>query len=450
MLLTIGLLFSILILYGNPPDSVKLKLDFPVFDWPHQYYAAKTTGSFLKGYANPSMAQSLSLSNNLYYAGHYGIRRSFENVRRPFWRKLGTRSAIAAFDILSTYLPFGYAWLHEEYHRAVLTRREANSFNGIYRFPVGQDVVAVSHVRDEDLERIADYHQPDFRRLQTAGIEGQLHQVQSLQKSNFYHHKQLPHLMLYWLSVTNNAFYVLACSSDTFDALVDKMNERDGATISNRDFTGPDFTAWADALFYPEKPYAHRGTHPSGVGYNRYIKPSQLTNEARDYLKKQGVLQFINFLSPMMFGKERIRLKSSYTGNHYGNFAFRHMLTPFGYDLSMDLFYQGPQNNLFFAVHNYHNRHKSFWGIESMVLNRALTETIYTDIRIMLWQQPEALSFDAKKGQTGSLLGFRAHRYAYGRISPFIELEAKSTGWVMGNVFLQPNFSLRAGFSFIY
>jgi len=174
----------------------------------------------------------------------------------------------------------------------------------------------------------------------------------------------LPHVPLYWIITLNSILYVADSSTDAFDSVVDKMNAQEN-DIRERDFTGPDFTAWVHALFYPDEPYTNRGSHPSGIGINRYIKPSQLTSEEKEYLKKQGQLQWLNLLSPHLFGVSRVKLGSSDRGPSYGNFAVRHVLTPFGSDISLDLFYKNTGINLLLTVHTYQNQSHSFWGVES-------------------------------------------------------------------------------------
>lgn len=272
----------------NRADTLRFLLEIPLLDLPYQSIATQTRGNFLKSYTNTSMAQSLALSNGFYCASHYGIKKAFMPIKSTFLRKLLTSSALLAADFASTSIPFGLAWLHEEYHRAVLTKNRANSFNDVYKFSFGSSVIAVSRLKDSDLARISDYHKEDFRRLQTAGIEAQYHQIQTLQKYNFYYHQKIPHQILYWFSTINSTLYVSECATTTIDKLIDEMNEKEGKDISRRDFTGPDFTAWADALFFPEKPYSARGIHPSGVGINRYVKYADLSSDAKAYLKKQG------------------------------------------------------------------------------------------------------------------------------------------------------------------
>lgn len=255
----------------NKADTIGLILDFPLLDLPYQRYATNTAGNFFAGYANPSMPQSLAMSNNLYTSAHYGIK-SIVKTKNEFLRILINNGIAAGFDAFTFYVPFGYGWLHEEYHRAVMTRREINSFNDMNTFPFGQTTVSVRKVRDKDLIRLSNNHIADFIRLQTAGLEGQYHQIQTLQKNNFYYNQDLPHIPLYWLSTMTNIIYVnQSASAEYFDKLIDEANQREGSDISKRDFTGPDFTAWVSALFNPDRPYEDRGLHPLGVGVNRYI-----------------------------------------------------------------------------------------------------------------------------------------------------------------------------------
>jgi hypothetical protein len=427
-------------------DTVGLFLDFPIVDVPYQHYAAKTTGSFFSGYANPSMAQSLAMSNNLYAAAHYGIK-SIITIEDEFLRILLTNAIAAGFDALTFYVPFGFGWLHEEYHRAVMTRREINSFNDMNTFPFGQTTVSVRKIRDEDLIRLSNHHILDFIRLQAAGLEGQYHQIQMLQKNNFFYNQDLPHIPLYWLSTVNTILYVLQSGTDEFDQIIDDAHQKEGSDISKRDFTGPDFTAWVSALFNPERPYEARGKHPSGVGINRYIKPSQLSQNELQYLQRQGVLQWLNLLSPHLFGFPKIRLDSTERGEYFGSFAVRHLLTSFGNDISLDIFYQSPENNLFFSLHNFNNLHAPFWGIEAAIIDKTLfNDTFLLTGRGMLWTQPNNQSFTTTEGSVGGLIGLRGS-YTVGALLPFLELEAKTKGWVMGSVFLEENVSLRCGLS---
>jgi hypothetical protein len=446
--LLVGYVILLCALVGNvsaqEDPKVGLLLDFPLFDLPFQRYAADATGSFLKGYANPSMKQSLNMTTNFYSAAHFGAKQATKNIESPFWQNLAMYGMVSLFDLLTITAPLGDGWLHEEYHRAVLTRRGINSFNDMNKYPLLAEAVYVSRISDEELMKLHDNHPTEWRRLQTAGSEAELNLIQNLQKNNFYYDQGLPHFPLYWLVTTSVREYIRSCATSDFDDLVDRFNAADGADIPTRDFTGPDYTAWAYALFRPELDYAARGVHPSGVGINRYIKPSDLTQQEIDFLKKQGRLQWFNMLSPMFFGGDKFRL-----GNNYGNFAFRHVLTPFGHDLSVDILFQTPKNNLFFVIHNYNNRDHNFFGVETAIIDKpvfvsALDNKLLLTSRAMLWSQPENQNFETSKGQFGGLIGLKT-QYVAKMLVPYIEIEAKTKGWVMGNPFLEDNISVNAG-----
>ncbi|MEM7368366.1 MAG: hypothetical protein AAF587_07160 [Bacteroidota bacterium] len=428
-------------------DTIALYLDFPLVDIPYQSHAARTTGNALSGYANPSMQQSLHMSNSFYASAHYGIKKLI-NTKSEFLQILFTNSIAAGFVVFSTYLPFGNGWLHEEYHRAVLTRRQINSFNDMNTFPFGAITVSVRKVKDEDLIRLSDHHTADFIRSMAAGIEGEYHQTQTLQKHNFFYNQELPHIPLYWLSAMTNILYVNQSGRGVFfDELIEETTAKEGTDISQRDFTGPDFTAWVDALFHPQKAYEERGIHPSGIGINRYIKPSELSDDARTYLQKQGNLQWLNILSPHLFGFPKIKLPIKGEKDYYGSFAVRHVLTSFGNDISLDVFLQSPSSNLMLTIHNYNNLNHSFWGLEGAIIDKSFWGgRLLFSGRTIIWAQPEEHSFMTSKGRLGGLLGLRA-AYQCGTLFPYTEIEAKSAGWVMGNESLERNISLNVGLS---
>ncbi len=424
----------------NQDEKIDLLLDFTLFDFPFQSHAVDATGNFFKSYANPSMKQSLNLTTNFYSAAHFGAKAATKNIDNPFLKNLATYGIASVFDLFTITAPLGDGWLHEEYHRAVLTRRGINSFNDMNKYPLLAEAVYVSRIADEELSRLHDDYPLDWRRLQTAGSEGELHLIQNLQRNNFFYKQDLPHIALYWLVTISVREYISACTTTDFDDLVDKFNEADGTNILKRDFTGPDYTAWAYSLFRPELNYAARGAHPSGVGINRYIKPADLSEQEIDFLKKQGRLQWFNMISPLFLGFEEFRL-----GKSYGNFAFRHILTSFGHDLSVDIFLRTPKNNLFFTLHQYSNLNNNFLGLESSIIDKpALNDKLLFTARAMAWIQPEDQSFTTSNSQFGGLLGLKT-QYVAKSLVPYVELEAKTKGWVMGNPFLEENISVRAG-----
>src|SRR5687768_6743706 len=107
----------------------------------------------------PSMRQSLDLTVGAHELAHGAIERAFGRRRR-----LG-RWTTVLFDLVTTSivaLPLSDVWLHEEFHRAQMGRRGVGSVDDVYRFDVGAEVIAVSHVRDEDIVALKARHPSEW------------------------------------------------------------------------------------------------------------------------------------------------------------------------------------------------------------------------------------------------------------------------------------------------
>lgn len=141
-------------LKAQNPDSVvnpNIQLTFPLVDAPYIMYAAKTVnngqtsvGALLKGYANPSMQQSLNITTDLYTAVHYGIKTGLNKLKNGSrFKKPLSRSGHYLADFVLMYAPLGGGWLHEEYHRSIMTIGRVNSFNDMNKFPIGASTVAL-------------------------------------------------------------------------------------------------------------------------------------------------------------------------------------------------------------------------------------------------------------------------------------------------------------------
>ncbi len=441
-----GSIFVVLLLALGPVSAqernprLSLLLDFPLTDLTYQLKAAEASGNFLTSFVHPSMPQSLAMSNNLITSVHFGIGKLVK-IDEGFIDFLLENALSTGFFFLQSGLPFGLVWLHEEYHKAVLARRSFDSFNEVYYFRFFSSVVRVSHVSDEALKTLANQYSPEFVRLNSSGAESQVHQIQTLQSYSFFYDQKLPNLPYYWLSLFNNFNYIFSCADPSaFDKDIDKWNDEE-KEIKQRDFTGPDFTAWVRELFAPELPYEARGTHPSGVGINRYIKASQLTEHEKFYLVSTSFKHLINFVSPFMVGINHLTVD----GTHQFNFAFRHLLTSFGDDLSLDIYYRNRGLNLLISPHFYSNYTTLFFGLEASVLDYPIvSRTLWLNGRLMLWTQPYNQSFTTNEHSFGGLLGVKI-AYRQGIWEPYLTLEAKTKGWVMGNIFLDEDISGRLG-----
>ncbi len=228
-------------------------LRFPLADIPFNY---------ADGYSFPSMNQSLYLAKDSAQAAHSAVSY-FLRPEGKWFEFFG----LVAFDIVFTYLPGGSAWLHEEWHRAVMTNRRVASFDDVYRFDLFAESIAVSHVKDSDLARLKKEHPADFVRLSAAGNEAEIELITLMRRDSFFERRTLRLDSFYWwLNLINCWYYVYTCGTRDADTFTDKMNRQDGTSVSRRDFTGLDFTAWVYDLFRPNEAYAARGMHPSGVG----------------------------------------------------------------------------------------------------------------------------------------------------------------------------------------
>ena len=432
-------------------DTVRaenLVIELPIADIPYQFDASKTTGNFFEGYANPSMHQSLSLTTDLYTCTHYGIARLFKSENSKSWG-FGKRFlyflTIGTANYITTCAPGFDGWLHEEYHRAVLSRFHVNSFNDMNKFPIGAELINVSHVKDEDLVRFKLQSPIDLTRSHVAGIEGEYLLIDKLQRNNFYYEQNLPHEFLYLTTTLNSVLYVMTCRMpETADKMTDDASKKE-TEISSRDYTGLDFLAWTYDMFRPEEPYTTRGTHVSGNGIDRYIKTTDLTKEELDYLKRQGNLQWLNLISPMNFSIRRIKLPWK---GYYGNFAVRDILTPFGNDISTNFYLVSPANKYFFALHCYNNFKNTFAAIEAQMIDvekPILGKLFYISPRIIAGVQPLRQQFKTSEAAFMAMAECKLEMKTKSLFHPFLEVSAKTKGWVAGDEFLGDNFSCRAG-----
>ena len=274
--------------------------------------------------------------------------------------------------------------------------------------------------------------------------------MERLQRHNFFYEQNQPHEFQYWLSVLNSILYVKTSSDPKqVDQLTDELNANE-PDVRTRDFTGLDFTAWAYDLFRPTEPYVDRGAHPLGNGINRYRKTTDLTADELEYLKKQGNLQWLNVLSPMMVGVRRINISPSISGN----LAMQHWLTSFGNDIALKIFLrkENPSKalNAVFTVHNYRNFRHYFPAVEAELVDFALGSTNQSWLfspRVLLGLQPFKQQFTTSQFEFVGLLGGRLDVRLHKTIFPYLDFALKSDGWVGGNEFLVSNLSCRVGLS---
>ena len=420
------------------PDTSPLNITIPAAEIP---YNTSNGGRF------PGMYQSLTLSNDAAYAGHSAVDYALDPVG-GWAQTLGRIS----FDVVMTWMPGGSGWLHEEWHRAVLGRYGFDSYNDIYKFNIGSDTVAVSHVSDADLAWLKEHHNPDMVRLMEAGNEAEIEQTRIMRRDSFFAGRPLKHdLVWYYLSLVNCSYYIYMCTTDEADTMTDKMSRKE-KTVEERDFTGLDFNAWIYDLNRPDEKYSARGTHISGNGIDRYIKKSDLSDSELRYLRRTAAVSLLNFVSPQLLGIDRFRTTDPFTGGGLElNGALFHHLTSFGWDIGCDMFFREGEKNVEVIFHGYSNKSHFFPGIEAGLFRDPVTiagKTVYASLRALAFVQPRDSRFKTSDMEPGGLLGAGiAYPFSsFGEI--FLEGSVKSDGWVTGDVYLDRQAELRTGVTF--
>ena len=440
------LFFSLLCITVSVKAQSALNLNFQPYSWPYTNTAAELYGTYINSLQSPSMSQSLATTTSLYNLAYYGMSKiKYDNIDNPYLQALAQIGVFYASEIALTYLPGGSAWLHEEYHRSVLTNNHTASYDQIYSFPILASVVSVDHVNDQDLINFKANNPQDFVRLHAAGIEGEYLLVRNLQKLNFFDKQKYGYFISELDMVINNIAYVWFSHTQAAEEETIKFNQEE-TSIEQRDFTGFDFTAWVYDLYRPYEPYSARGIHPTGTGIDRYIKPSDLTVQELNYLKIQGYLQLTNLINPMLFGINELKIK----GKQY-NFALSHYLTSFGYDLSFSLFSNNKHKTIYTA-HLYRNRKLYLPGIEAELYRKTFTfGNMQGQIsgRINLWLQPENLIFYDTKYTPGSSVNFElAINKVFKQWKPYFSISAKTKGWEAGSLYQTQGIFFNTGIKF--
>lgn len=394
------------------------------------------------------MQQSLCLTKCMYQSVHRGIDACLGKT------KWASELAQDAFDILSLYLPLGESWLHEEWHRAVLSSNGIYSYDEVYNFNFLAQAIKVSRVSDEDLVRLKRERPQDFVRLSAAGIEAQYEHSMQLSRDRFFYDANPYAKILNIASIASCIAYLGLSTFPYADNLTDEMNREDGANITSRDFAGLDFTAWVYDLYRPQEPFAARGAHPSGVGINRYIKTASLSADQIRFLRLQAGLSLLNLADPILYGKTRFEAKSPFGRLPCSyNFSLHHFLTSFGYAVDCTAFFKQDVANVAFTLHNYANANKYYPGIELELLQYPLlvkgTYALTFSPRISAWVQPLNQEFWTSSYAGGGLAAATVTFPVVRQFASFLEVEAKTAGWVAGNVHLDPSVGGRIGVSLV-
>jgi hypothetical protein len=420
-------------------DPAPLYLTLPVIELP--YNAAQ-------GYRAPGMHQSLMISNSAAYASHAAV----DYVLSPLgWVAQGI--GLFGWEMLFTYLPGGGGWIHEEWHRAVMGRRGINSYDDVYNMKIGASTVSVSHVKDEDLAKLKAQHNDEMVRLMSAGNEANIEQTRTMRRDSFFTGRSTKHDRIGWIiNLLSASLYIQMCTTTEANTMTDEFNKEE-TTIAERDFTGLDFTAWVYDLHRPNEPYAARGLHESGIGYDRYIKHSDLSDSEKKYLRRSWRLSLLNFVSPQLLGFDRFLTTNPVNDDPlFINGTLFHHLTSFGWDIGANIFIVQNRQKFEFIFHGYSNEKHFFPGIECTLYRMRLSaaDTIfYLSARILLFLQPENGLFHESTPKPGGLAGLGIAYPVIDNLEIYTDVSVKSYGWVAGTVYLSPVAEIRSGMTII-
>ena len=269
--------------YAQSTNEGRILIDFPLIDYPFIKYPSKTNFATNNTWLNPSMSQALATSSDLYFITHYTLKKLIlKNDTNSIWRKLGLQLAVVGADEFTQYMPFGFVWVHEEFHRAIMTKNLVGSNDDANKFLLFSGGLKIRGSRDEDLARLKRDNPKDFVRLHEAGLEGDYQFINNLEKNNFFLNQELPNELLCIGSTLYAIGYVYASSRKLNDKVIDDDNAKE-TNLLDRDCIGPDFSAWTYHIFNQNQPYDSLGIHPTGIGINRYIKTTQLNSDELSY-----------------------------------------------------------------------------------------------------------------------------------------------------------------------
>lgn len=422
---------------GQAPSAVLVRV--PVVDLPF---------NALGGSAFPSMQQSLQLTAGLGQAATHTIFRLTEERLPHPWSRIAAAVSLSAFGLLFVALP--NVWMHEEWHRAVMTSRGISSFNDVYSLRITAGTIAVSHVADADLVRLKRDHPWDMIRLSAAGMEGELELSRLLQKNAFAQQLSgVPDVVLSLSATASVIGYRHLCATTRSDRTTDAINEADGPNVPVRDFTGLDCNAWVYDLHRPDEPYEARGVHPSGVGLDRYIRYSDLTADEQRVMRQVRNLSLLNLVSPFFVGSSSFEVESPFDGAPLRfNAALRHHLTTYGHELSVETYFgRGPLNVAVTYRHGL-NARGHYPALEGELIRlpvRVGEGTSHLSAVLTAWLQPENQSFFATTATPGARGRITWDLPVRERIDLSFEAEAKTEGWVAGMVDVGPAFAFRGG-----
>jgi hypothetical protein len=369
------------------------------------------------------------------------------------WGVLAAEFALGAVCFVDEFFPGGMGWLHEEWHRAVLVNRGISAQDDMIFFPLLRNLISVSHVTDEDLAMLKAGYPADFVRLAEAGPEGSLSLAFQLKERAFFQRDRfdLDRLQAF-VSAAYVVNYLWRCAFGNTDEALAEANAAESSSIHVRDIIGFDFLTWVYDLFRPDEPYAARGVHPSGLGVNRYISQSQLSQAEKDYLALQAGLSLINValggFDPVL--PDRFSF-SAFDTRVDLSASIRHYLTSSGFLIDSTAMGRAGDLKLALSLRNYFNYVRWFPGADILLYELPLrfgSCAILVTAEGAFWWQPAGQSFTTTTADFGGSGRLRLEFPVTEGARLYVEGDAKSAGWQEGTVELDPAYHIRGGMRF--
>jgi hypothetical protein len=420
----------------------KLLLDLPLIDLPQNINLT---------YHSPSMNQSFHVSNDLYELSFWGIDelgdlifKSKENKVSP-WKKYANPTFAYLLSLgFSKYgselpIPLG-VWGHEEFHRSVLGLNDLNPKNGNWIFNRWDGTVY--GLTDESLDELKGEKPDQLLYSFVAGIHYEILLNEKTTLQSFYKQRNMTRAALLLYNAWYTYDYFRFSTSDLSDSVKVLAPPHESINPAERDFAGADLTSWIYDMFNPTVPFTARDNFPGGNGVNRRVGFSDLSDDARDYLIKQKNLSLINFINPGIFFIDRITVTkqfrltffTQYAPTHFGNSIFLFVPVTYGkYDLLI-------------KAGKYNNRDISGSGFGVGIFNLNLGRKAEVDAELTIWNQPRSFA-DMDKFWGGSAELSTSYNLT-GSMFCYLSLHSKTSGWELGNPYLDDNLSLSAGISY--
>jgi hypothetical protein len=406
-------------------DNPGLKLDLPLFSLPYQIEAANIPGyNFFDSYTHPDMAASLAVTSDVYSSLHFGMKKLRDMMGQDaYWKKFVYYGGVGLGDFLLYRLPIpaGYTWMHESFHRAGFTHMGLRSHINFVSLGGGYTI------NDSD----GNIFKYDLPRTIAAGIESEFLLIEKMQRNNFFYDQGMSNEFLYWLANYQAWYY----------AYLPFLSEGMTMTVEGKEQeVSADSLQWAYYLFYPEEHIAMDSEDDEVIGL------SDLKDNEKEFLKSRVLWSLANLASPMMFGIRSIPLRAGFSGN----FAFRQFYTSFGTDLSVNVYLKKAPFNMAFAYHSYMNYDSYFPAVEAELVDFPLRLgglNMLLSPRILIGAQPKDQDFFTADPEFFGLAGLRVDFALSRHFLPYLEINAKTDGWVAGNESLDAAASVKLGLS---